>query len=358
MKKVYFKNFLKFLLFLSIGIAILGYVYVKQNAAYQADCLQKGVDPQSCNLLSKVYNDLISCNWYYLFLVLFIFFLSNVSRTIRWQMMLKSIGIKADFKPAFHSIMLAYFANLAISRVGEITRATALAKKQNLNFNKIMGTVILDRALDVISLILIFLLTLLVSSGKLMNFVKKNNNLAEKINNLISNPIIWIIVILIFVISIIILKSNRFKESTLGKKIYHFFQEIFIGMKSFKNVDKPGWFIFHSVFIWVMYFLTTWIGFKTIDATTSLGFDAALTVFTFGSLGIVIPSPGGMGTYHFLVIEALKLYGVSGSDGFSFANIIFFSIQIIGIVLFGIIAIFALNIKKKDLEYELQREDI
>ena len=91
------------------------------------------------------------------------------------------------------------------------------------------------------------------------------------------------------------------------------------------------------------------LGFLAFEPTAKLGLDAALVVFTFGSLGIVIPSPGGMGTYHFLVIEALKLFGVSGSDGFSFANIIFFSVQIIGIIFFGVLALIALNRRSKKI---------
>ena len=358
MRKAHFKNLLKFLLFFGVGVAILGYVYIVQDKAYQEDCILKGIKPENCSLLKKLYSDFVNSNLFYLFLVNFFFFISNVSRAIRWQMMLKSIGIKSKFSDAFNSIMLSYFVNLGLSRIGEFARAAVLAKKENLSFNKVMGTVILDRILDVISLGIVFLITIAVSSGQLISFIKRNNNLADKINNFITDPKVWIIIILFFVFSYFILRSNRFINSKLGTIVIKFLKEIIIGLKSIKYIEKPGLFIFHSVFIWFLYFMMNYVGFKAFEPTAGLGIVAAILVFTFGSLGIVIPSPGGMGTYHFLVIEALKLFGVSGSDGFSYANMIFFSVQIIGVIFFGILALLMLNVRPKDIEDELQKQNI
>lgn len=358
MRRAHFRNLIKFLLFIGIGVAILGYVYVVQNKAYQEDCLLKGIKPEDCSLLKKLYNDFVNSKIIYLILVNVLFFISNVSRAIRWQMMLKSIGIKARFRDSFNTIMLSYLVNLGLSRVGEFARAAALARKENLNFNKIMGTVILDRTIDVISLGVVFIITIGVSSGHLISFIKRNNNLAEKINNFISDPKVWILTILLLSVSVLVLKSKRFTASTLGSKVIKFIKEIIIGFKSIKNVEKPGLFIFHSVLIWFMYFLMNWAGFLAFNPTSGLGLVPAILVFTFGSLGILIPSPGGMGTYHFLVIEALKLFGVSGSDGFSYANIMFFAVQIVGVIFFGIIALLMLNLSAKEIEDELQKQNI
>ncbi|MEZ4906589.1 MAG: lysylphosphatidylglycerol synthase transmembrane domain-containing protein [Saprospiraceae bacterium] len=358
MKKAFFKNILKIIIFFGTGIAILGYVYYKQNIAYHEDCIQKGIAGADCNLIGKVYSDFLNSNIFILFLVILVFMLSNVSRAMRWQMMMKSIGMKTHFFTAFHSVVLGYFVNLGIPRAGEFARAIAISKKENLNFSKVMGTIILDRLLDVISLGIVFVITIIVSSGKLIQFLKENNNISSKINNLISNPFVWIIIAVFFAVIVYIFTSKKFRTTRIGAKIYNFITELLEGLKSIKSIKNPGIFIFHSIFIWVMYFMMNYVGFMAFAPTAKLGFDAALTVFTFGSMGIVIPSPGGMGTYHFLVIEALKLYGVNGSDGFSFANIIFFTVQIFGNILFGIIALISLNMKPKDLENELQKQNI
>ncbi len=342
----YIKTILKFLLFAGVGIGILYFVYQRQSNAYHQECILKGISEQDCSLVAKVYEDFINSNIFYLFMVIFLFTLSNISRTLRWQMMLKPIGIKAGFFSSFNSIMLGYFANLGLPRVGEFVRAGALAKKENVKFDKVMGTIVLDRIIDVISLLIVFVITILISSGKLLNFIKDNGDLSNKIINIVNNPVYWFVFVILFVGGFFISKSNKVKNSFIGKKVLNFIQGLITGIKSIKSIEKPYLFIFHSVFIWTMYFMMNYVGFLAFEPTSKLGIDAAIVVFTFGSLGMVIPSPGGMGTYHFLVIEALSLFGISGSDGFSYANIIFFSIQIFGIIFFGIIALIMLNTLK------------
>ena len=339
---------MKFIVFAGVGVGILYLVYQRQSEAYHQECILKGISSEDCSLISKVYNDFVHSDLFYLFMVIFLFTLSNVSRAMRWRMMLKPIGINAGFFPAFNSIMLGYFANLGLPRVGEFVRAGELEKKENVKFDKVMGTIVLDRIIDVISLLIVFIITIVISSGKLLDFIKDNGDISNKIMSIIKNPVYWFIGVFFLLAVFFVLKSNKFKESFIGKKIFNFIQGILTGIKSIKSIDKPVIFIFHSVFIWVMYFMMNYVGFKAFEPTSQLGLDAAIVVFTFGSLGMVIPSPGGMGTYHFLVIEALKLFNINGSDGFSYANIIFFSIQIFGIIFFGIIAIIMLNINTKN----------
>ena len=106
--------------------------------------------------------------------------------------------------------------------------------------------------------------------------------------------------------------------------------------------------------------IMTHFGMKAFDPTYHLGYDSSLVAFLFGAFGFVIPSPGGMGTYHFLIIEALKIYDISSVDGFSFANIMYFSIQIGANVLLGIIALIALPMihrKKTSLAKQITVSD-
>jgi glycosyltransferase 2 family protein len=107
------------------------------------------------------------------------------------------------------------------------------------------------------------------------------------------------------------------------------------GIKTVRRLERPGLFILHSLNIWLMYYLMTYLCFFAFAPTAGLSAMAALVVFVFGGWGVVIPSPGGMGTYHFLAQTALAMYGVSGDDGFSWANISFFSIQLGCNVLIG-----------------------
>ena len=117
---------------------------------------------------------------------------------------------------------------------------------------------------------------------------------------------------------------------------------------SVKKVDKPILFIFHTIFIWVMYYLMSYFAFFSFAPTAELAPVVALVAFIFGALGIVFPSPGGMGTYHFMVIAALGLYGVSGDNAFSLANIIFFTVNLFGNIPFGIAALILLPLLNRN----------
>jgi len=140
------------------------------------------------------------------------------------------------------------------------------------------------------------------------------------------------------VIFVLLFKSKRIQNSGPGKKIRTFILGVIEGLKTIRSLKNPTVFVLHSLNIWLMYYLMLYVGFSAFEPTASLGPLAGLIVFTLGSFGIVIPSPGGMGTYHFLVTAGLMLYGVNGADGFSFANILFFTIQIFGNIIFGILA--------------------
>ncbi len=243
--------------------------------------------------------------------------------------------------------MLGYFANLGLPRVGEIVRAATLAKYENAKFDKVMGTVIVDRAADVLSLLVVILMAMISSYGKISEFIKNNSDFQSKIYNLISNPFLIGALIIVFVVIVIFLKSSKIKQSAIGIKVKSFIEGLLDGLKSIASLEKPWLFVFHSVFIWVMYYLMLYIGFSAFLPTAHIGPVAGLVVFTMGSLGIVIPSPGGMGTYHFLVTAGLQMYGVSGADGFSFANIIFFTVQIFGNIIFGILALIILPLSNE-----------
>lgn len=335
-------------MFLSIGIIILYLVFNKQQNAYLAECALQGIAEEDCSLVKKVYNDFLHAKIWVLLSVVFLFMLSNISRAMRWQMLLRPLGINASLSNAFHSVMLGYFANLGLPRVGEFVRAGTMAKYENAKFDKVMGTVIIDRVADVLSLLVVILMAMFSSYGLIAGFIKSNGDLQSKIYGLITNPYLIGVGILLVVAVIIFFKSNKLKQSALGIKIRSFIEGLVDGLKSIASLEKPWLFVFHSIFIWLMYYLMLYVGFSAFLPTAHLGPIAGLVVFTMGSLGIVIPVPGGMGTYHFLVTAGLQMYGVSGADGFSFANIIFFTIQIFGNIVFGILALVILPIANRE----------
>lgn len=343
------KSILQFLLFLGIGAIILYLVYRSQNTAYLADCAQRGIPGSDCNLLEKLLNDFKSTNFGWMTLVGLAFLVSNYSRTAKWQMLLEPMGYRPRFLNGFLSILVAYFANLGLPRMGEVVRAGVLSKYENLPPEKVMGTIVVDRVVDVLCLGLVFLLAVLFEGQKLLNYEDFIGGTATP--ETVQAPSFtkwWVLGLMVAVAAGMFLARKKLANTTIFKKILGMVKGFWEGIKSVARLRNPWLFVAHSLNIWVMYFVMTWLGFQAFGPTAHLGLLAALTVFAFGTLGMVIPSPGGMGTFHFLVITALTtFYGIRGDDAFSVANIIFFTIQIGLTSLLGIAALLLLPVYNK-----------
>ena len=337
------KNFLQFVLFLSIGLAVLYLVYRSQNANYLEDCALKGIPETECNLLEKVWTDMTSANPFWIIMMLVAFLLSNVSRAMRWLMLIRPLGVKAKWSNAFLTIMLNYFANLGIPRIGEILRAAVFARYEKLPVDKVIGTVVVDRAMDVLSLLFAILLTFFLAFDQIYGFIADNISSSP----LLSNTVLILAIVGALGLGILVVFRKQLRRTRLYDKVAGFVRGILDGIKTVKSLEQPGIFLLHTAFIWIMYYLMTYLCFFAFEPTAGLSMVAGLVVFVMGGLGIVFPSPGGMGTYHAMVIAALAIYGVSGDDAFSFANIVYFSVQIFCNILFGILALLLLPVINK-----------
>lgn len=324
---------------------ILYLVYQHQNTAFMADCALRGVPDSECSLVGKLLNDFKSVRFGWIGLVFVAFLISNISRTFKWLMLLQPMGYRPSFINGFLANLVCYFANLGLPRMGEVARGGVLTKYENIPLEKAMGTIVVDRAVDMMCLLLVFGLALLFESEKLLGFIAENRGEGG------TTGINWkwaALLLLLALMSIVWFFRKRLMRTVFFQKIAKILLGFWEGIMTVRQLDRPGIFIFHSINIWVMFFLMTWLGFQAFGPTEHLGLRAALTVFVFGTLGFVIPSPGGMGTFHALVITALTLfYGVRGDDAFSAANIIFFTVQIGFNSILGIIALILLPIVNK-----------
>jgi uncharacterized protein (TIRG00374 family) len=334
----YFKTIIRVVVFLAIGAGILYLLYRGQNAKYLEECALKGIPESDCSLVEKVWTDFLSVNPVWLVLVLLAFMLSNLSRAHRWQMLFRAMGLKARFGTAFFTIMFGYLANLGVPRIGEVLRAAMLARYEGLPVEKSMGTVVVDRAIDVLTLLLMIVLAFIVQFGVIYGYLRENLN----INATAGAILIPLFLVVLASGAALWFGRNRIRKWPLVRRFRKTILGFIDGVKSVRSVHNPGLFIAHSLFIWLMYFMMNYLCIKAFVPTDHLGVAAALVVFVFGALGIVFPSPGGMGTYHAMIIAALVIYDISSEDAFSFANILYFSIQIFCNVLFGVMALIAL----------------
>jgi len=314
-----------------------------QSASYLAQCSQDGIPTEDCSLFNRILMDFKSVNWLWIVLILGIYMVSNFFRGFRWLQLFEPLGHKPRFINIFCTMMIGYFANLGVPRSGEFIRAGAISKYENIPFEQSFATIVIGRIVDVIFLLLILGLAFLLSYDIFVDYFAQNFNIKA------TTILAYLgILILLGVIGILVLRYflTRPEDGQSGfiKKLKGILVNFVEGLKSITKVENKPLFWLFSLGIWVCYFLMSYFCFFAFEPTSHLGPIAGLIVFVFGTLGIVFPSPGGMGSYHFLVTQALIILGLSSIDSFSFAMILYFSIQLFGNIIFGLISLIVLPI--------------
>ena len=293
-----------------------------------------------------IYKSFIGANYWWILLSIVIGIASHISRSVRWIILMEPMGYKPRFKNTFLAVLIGYFANLALPRLGEVTRCGILAKYEKIPFQKSFGTVVTERGLDMLSLLTAFLINFFVNFDKLNLFKETSiyKNAAEKYNHLENPNYIFYIAFLIIIVLFLIFYKFRHKIS--HTKIYQKFKEIvfgfFEGLKSLIKIKKPFWFIFHSVFIWLMYLLMTWIVFFSLPVTSHLGLNAGLAVLVFGSIGIIVVQ-GGIGIYPWIVAEILAMFYIPITKGYAMGWLLWTG-QTVMIITAGILSLIFLPI--------------
>jgi glycosyltransferase 2 family protein len=312
---------LKFVSFFLLGIFIFWMVYKDQDFK---------------RIKSILTNDV---NYFWIVVSLVLGLLSHISRTIRWNLLIEPLGRKPRLLNTFLAVMVGYLMNLALPRMGEISRCGVIARYEKISFTKLVGTVVTERLIDVLMLLVLLTIVVLTQFGQVLEFLKNNPEVNEKLQKVIYSPIL--IGGFVFFLVVLWISRHKIRESSLMKKAMGFVGQFVEGFRSIGKMKKKGSFIFHSVFIWVMYYLMTYLIFFSFGFTSHLGPLAGLTVFVLGSFGMVAPVQGGIGAWHFMVIEGLALYGVDKADGKVFALLAHGTSTLMLIVL-GLIGVIAL----------------
>ena len=312
---------LKFLSFFLLGILIFWMVYKDQDVS---------------RIKSILTNDV---NYFWIVVSLFLGLLSHISRTIRWNLMIEPLGHRPRTLNTFLAVMIGYLMNLALPRMGEISRCGVLARCEKIPFTKLVGTVVLERLIDVLMLLLLLLIVVFTQFGQVLEFLGNNPEVKERLEKVIYSP--TLIGILVLTLLIVWFSRHKIRASAFMKKVSDFVGQFVEGFRSILKMKKVGAFIFHSVFIWLLYYVMLYCVFFSFGFTSHLTALAGLTVFVLGSFGMVAPVQGGIGAWHFMVIEGLVLYGVDRVDGKVFALLAHGSTTIMLIVM-GLISLLVL----------------
>jgi len=302
--------------------------------------------------LSKLKEAWQETNFFLLTLTSFIAIFSHVIRAERWKLMLTPLGHKVSLKNSFYAVMIGYFVNLAIPRGGELSRCVSLKKSDNVPLEQSLGTVLAERIIDLVFMLLLIGVTLLIEFKKIMTIMYDvYGGLQEKIASISLAFVLIFLFSFIFFLAILFYLYKKGTFDRLFQKVKGFLIGLKEGIFSLFKLRKISLFMLHSIVIWVSYYFMTYYGMKAFPSVAHLGASPALTIFVAGGIAMIIPLPGGTGSYHTIIPTVLLLYAISPTDGASFATI-FHLWQTLTIILVGSICLLLGQVKSKSTGLE------
>ena len=278
----------------------------------------------------EIYSSMKSADYKFVFLSICIGILSHLSRSVRWQTMLKPLGFNIKFSNSIMSVLVAFLSNLGIPRSGEFLRASSISYYEKIPFEKSFGTIVTERIIDLIILITLIFYGLIISYKiKIPEF---------SINK---EPIIILLLLIIFgsILYYFISKTNfktKLQNTITGFKT---------GILSFSKINNKPLFIFHSIFIWVCYFLMFYVVKFSLPETFSLGFEPLFLAFLAGAIAMALTN-GGIGAYPLAIAAVISQYKVSYESALALGWIVWTS-QTLMIVVFGSLSFVFLPILNK-----------
>ena len=328
-------NIFKFLFFLGIGILLIWLALRNLTDS----------DKQSIIAAFK------QANYFWVVLSMLLGIISHVSRAMRWNILLQPLGFNPKLYNTFFAVMVGYLANFALPRLGEVSRCGVLTKYEKIPFTESFGTVIAERVIDLLCLIIIFFATLIFQFEQLWGLTNRYiwQPLKSKLVIIVANEFYLIVfAIIMIVITLSFFKLRKKNKTGFVTKITNLLKGFVDGLKSVKNIKRPYLFIAHTIFIWLMYITSLYLGFYCFAETANLGIDAGFAVLIFSTLGVIFV-PGGTGASQVLVTEVLtSIFKISFTLAFAFAWLMW-TAQFVLILLFGVISLVLLPMLNKNV---------
>lgn len=326
---------LKFLAFLSLGFFLLWLAFRKTD-------------------FSKVAGDLKTANYFWIILSVVFGFIAYLCRARRWVLLIRPLGYTPSLSHSYHALMTGYFANLALPRIGEVTRCVALGKKEKIPADVLFGTVIIERTIDLISLLTITVVVLLTSGDEIVKFMNESifNPLHEKVLALFGFTwIIWAVVLIAFVVSAVLLFNYRksLRKIHLFSRMFDIARGIINGLKSVTALERKWEFFILTFIIWLNYALMTWVVAFALETTAGVSFTESIFLLVIGGLAMSAPVQSGFGVYHYAVSRAMIiLEHVSMEDGLAYALLTHES-QVLFMAVAGTISFYLISRKRTPL---------
>jgi uncharacterized protein (TIRG00374 family) len=331
-----FRTILQYVFFLGLGIFLVWWSIRDLNAGKR----------------SQIRESIRTARYILVVPVFIILFLSHYVRGLRWRLLIEPLGHMPSKWNAFFAVLIGYLTNQAVPRLGEAVKCTVLSKYENIPVDKLIGTIILERLIDALTLLGIFGITLALQPGlysQIMDtfFHRGTDDTAKKIP-------LWIIgmigigIIGVAVIAWMIIKKKKFSD--LQKLAAGIWKSVWQGITTIRHLKRRSFFIFLTILLWSLYLLAGYIGFKALRETEMYGIKEAFTILSAGSIGMIVPTPGGIGAYAYLVQKTMELYGVNQGIALAFGWILWL-VQTSVILLGGLFSFIALPWRNKSKKH-------
>ncbi len=283
-------------------------------------------------------------NWWWMLLSLAFGILPQMARAWRWKMALEPLGEHPRRTSCIDAIFMSYAASLVIPRVGEVTRCGTLKTADGVSFTKSLGTVVTERLVDSLLMLLFTGIAFLLQLPMFLRFLKETNtNIGDLLYRFTGTGYIVTFICLVAALIAGLVAIRRFSFFKKGRDML---RDMWEGVLSLRKVRNLPLYLFYSVLIWVGYFLHFYIAFFSFDFTAHLSIGAAFLIFCVGTFAVLVPTPNGAGPWHFAVKTMLVLYGVAETQAIMFALTVH-TIQTALVVLLGAFGWARINSKRK-----------
>jgi uncharacterized protein (TIRG00374 family) len=290
--------------------------------------------------MGHLWEGIKSAHYGWVILTVLIGIVAYFIRAQRWRLLINPLGYKPTLGAVYSAVIIGYFANLLFPHLGEVARCGALNKSDKIPFDKLVGTVVVERVFDMLCLIAIVLATFFLRIESFGKFLQ--NNVLQKFSEGSSSlPVVLALVALAGGAATVFLVW-RFREKLRRyapvKKVWGFVKGIGDGLKSFATMQRRWQFLLHSLLLWTCYWLMAWLVLYAIPATAHLGAVDGLVIMVLGSFGIIAPTNGGLGAFHAITsIGMLSIFGIPENDGLLYATISHES-QLLFMIVLGLVA--------------------
>jgi uncharacterized protein (TIRG00374 family) len=316
----------KFIAFLIVGVALLMLAFSNVN-------------------FNRLAADLKEADYSWLLLSVLFGFIAFVSRARRWVLLVNPLGYNPTLKNAFYSLMTGYLANLALPRIGEITRCVALGKREKIPVDQLIGTVVVERTIDFLSLLTIMIFLIITSGEQITIFLRESIlvPIQQKIFSIFGATwVLWVIIMVLMVASLFLTVKykKRLRKIRFFSKMFDLARGIINGLKTITNLRRKWEFILLTVVIWINYALMTWVVVFSIQSTSHLTFSDSIFILVIGGLAMSAPVQSGLGAFHYIVSRGLLFVkGIPLEDGLVYALLTHES-QLIFVAIVGTISFF------------------